>query len=192
MKSLLLFALILLSFYNSGCSNKKATSDLFSVELISVQHENFPFSELHSKKASVIVFLQPECPFCNSYGKTLRELDSVFKKQNILLIGVVAGKNYPENEIIAYSGKNRLQFPILLDPEFVLQKKLRATITPEAFLVSNNGAILYRGMIDNWGYEIGKVRPIVTAHYLTDAVSALLQNKPVSPDSTKAIGCYIE
>ncbi|MEP7127949.1 MAG: redoxin domain-containing protein [Chitinophagales bacterium] len=192
MKSLLLFTVLLLSICYFGCSKKEATSDLFSVELITVQHEKFSFAELTSKKASVIIFLQPECPFCNSYGKTLRELDSVFQKQNITLIGVIAGKNYPENEIIAYSEKNRLHFPMLLDPEFVLQKKLRATITPEVFLVSNTGEIKYRGMIDNWGYEIGKVRPIVTAHYLTDAVSAFLQNKPVSPDSTKAIGCYIE
>ena len=47
-------------------------------------------------------------------------------------------------------------------------------------------------MIDDWGYEIGKVRPKVTEHYLTDAMDAYLQNKPIALDSTKAIGCYIE
>lgn len=184
----LLFVLLL----PSGCSKKEAAPDFFATVLSTVQHESFSFADLRQHKAVVIIFLQPECPFCNSYANTLRRLDSTFQQADITMIGVVAGKNYADSEIMDYSAKNRLHFKMLLDPDFVLQKKLNATTTPEAFLVSNSGQTLYRGMIDNWGYEIGKVRPMVTEHYLTDAVNALLQNKPIMPDSTKAIGCYIE
>ena len=155
-------------------------------------HEPFSFEKLASNKATVVIFLQPECPFCNSYGKTLRNLDSVFTQQRIQLIGVVAGKNYPDNEIQDYMKKHSLKFTILLDPDFSLQKKLNAKVTPEAFLLDSDGKVMYRGMIDNWGYEIGKVRPQVTEHYLVDATSALLEKRPVPLDSTKAIGCYIE
>jgi hypothetical protein len=104
----------------------------------------------------------------------------------------VSGKNYSEAEIKTYLDKHHLTNPILLDPDFTLQKQLGATITPEAFLINNKGKMLYRGMIDNWGYEIGKVRAHVSDHYLLDAIEAYLQNKPIAPDSTKAIGCYIE
>lgn len=167
-------------------------SGLFSISLSAVDHTSFPLVGLAEKKASVIIFLQPECPFCNSYGKTLRQLDSSYSEKGIPLIGVVSGKNYPENEINEYREKHQLKFPVLLDPDFVLQKKLGALITPEAFLIGQDGKVLYRGMIDDWGYEIGKVRPKVNVHYLTDATEAYLAHQPISPDSTKAIGCYIE
>jgi hypothetical protein len=107
-------------------------------------------------------------------------------------IGVVSGKNYPEDDINQYMQKHQLKFKMLLDPDFSLKEGLNASVTPEAFLLDKNGKILYRGMIDNWGYEIGKVRAQVTEHYLTDAMDNYLQNKTIAPDSTKAIGCYIE
>ncbi|MBX7107552.1 MAG: redoxin domain-containing protein [Chitinophagales bacterium] len=191
MRCILCFSLLVIVL-QTGCSKKESEPDFFATDLNTVQHEKFSFAELRSAKAVVIIFLQPECPFCNSYAKTFRRLDSTFQEADIVMLGVVSGKNYAGSEITEYSTKNRLHFTILLDPDFVLQKKLNATITPEVFLISNSGQTLYRGMIDNWGYEIGKVRPMVTAHYLTDAVNAMLQNKPIIIDSTKAIGCYIE
>lgn len=185
----MLLATVLLA---TGCAEQKTQADFFSIELQTVDHEKFSFDTLQSGKATVIIFLQPECPFCNSYGKTLRQLDSIFTETGLTYIGVVAGKNYPEEEIKIYREHNRLTFPILLDPDFVLKERLNAIITPEVFLVSNQGETLYRGLIDNWAYEIGKVRPAVSEHYLLDAVNALLNNRPIQPDSTKAIGCYIE
>lgn len=183
-----LFWLILLS----GCVGIKSEPDFYSLELKTLEQETFSFSPLKSKQAVVIIFLQPECPFCNTYSTTFRRLDSTFAASGIPMLGVVAGKNYPVADIKTYHADNNFKFPILLDPDFILQKQLNAIITPEAFLVSNSAEVLYRGLIDNWAYEIGKVRPVVTEHYLADAVTALLQHKPIQPDSTKAIGCYIE
>jgi peroxiredoxin len=140
----------------------------------------------------VVIFLQPECPFCNSYAKTLRHLDSVFSAKEVQMYGVMAGTNYSDSELVAYRDDHNLRFPFLLDPEFELTKRLKATITPQAFLIDGNGRVVYHGMIDNWGYEIGKARARATEFYLTDAVNHFLEGKPVAPDSTKAIGCYIQ
>jgi len=187
-----IFIISLLVF--SGCSNIKPIdkSSAFALTLSSVDHQPFSLGELTNQKASVIIFLQPECPFCNSYGKILRQLDSSFSEKDVKMIGVVAGKNYSDDEIKEYQEKHKLKFPILLDPDFALKNQLHATKTPEAFLLDSDGKLLYRGMIDNWGYEIGKVRAQVTEHYLTDAAEAFLAQKPISLDSTAAIGCYIE
>ena len=188
--SVLVFSLLLIS----ACTNTKPADEAspFAMNLLSVDRQQFPMNSLSNQKGSVIIFLQPECPFCNSYGKTLRHLDSSFNAEGIMMVGVVAGKNYPDDEIKEYREKHQLKFPILLDPDFTLRDKLHATKTPEAFLLDANGKVLYRGMIDNWGYEIGKVRAQVTEHYLTDAAEAYLAQKPISLDSTAAIGCYIE
>jgi len=187
------FVLLFIIFFISCSKNEsKHPSDIFSLTLISVDRDSYSLNDLRKSKGSVIVFLQPECPFCNSYGRTLKRLDSICMQKKLSFIGVVSGENYSEAEIKMYMDKHHLVNPILLDPDFRLQKQLNATITPEAFLINNRGEMLYRGMIDNWGYEIGKVRAKVTDHYLLDAIEAYLQNKPIAPDSTKAIGCYIE
>jgi peroxiredoxin len=169
-----------------------SSESLFSLKLSMVTHEEFPLSALEKNKASVVIFLQPECPFCNSYAKTLRHLDSVFSAKEVQMYGVMAGTNYSDSELVAYRDDHNLRFPFLLDPEFELTKRLKATITPQAFLIDGNGRVVYHGMIDNWGYELGKTRARATEFYLTDAVNHFLEGKLVAPDSTKAIGCYIQ
>ena len=176
-----------------SCSTKEEQKNLLtSLNLQTLEHQDFSFSQLKNNKASVIIFLQPECPFCISYGKTLRLLDSVFQSKQVKMYGVVAGKFYPDSEIISYREKFQLQFPILLDPEFALKRNLHASITPQAYLIDEKANVLYHGMIDNWGYEIGKARARATEVYLTDAVNSFLEGKPIAPDSTKAVGCYIQ
>ncbi|MCY7409169.1 MAG: redoxin domain-containing protein [Chitinophagales bacterium] len=192
MKASSLFVYFLILFLLHGCEKKIATNNLFDTEVRNIDGENFSFNKLSNNKASVIIFLQPECPFCNSYGKTLRLLDSTFNLQEIKIYGIVAGKNFPDSEIVAYQKKYQLTFPFLLDPDFLLAKKLKATITPQAFLIDNKGNTMYHGMIDNWGYEIGKTRAHATEFYLTDAVNNLLKGNKIVSDSTKAIGCYIQ
>src|SRR6188768_3153942 len=93
----------------ASCSQEKQPTDssVFGITLTSLEHQPFSLAELAKQKASVIIFLQPECPFCNSYGKTLRLLDSTLTGEKIQLVGVVAGKNYPEDEIIDYQQKHQ-------------------------------------------------------------------------------------
>ena len=192
MKPFLVTISLFTLLFSSCMKSTRQSEEIVSIKLQTVEHKNFSLQEIADNKASVILFLQPECPFCNSYGKTLKKLDSAFATQGVKLYGVVAGKNYPDSEIIDYRNKFELQFPFLLDPDFSLMKELKATITPQAFLLDPQGKILYHGMIDNWGYEIGKTRAHATEFYLTDAVNSFLLKKTISPDSTKAIGCYIQ
>lgn len=192
MKSSFFFVYLLILVSLPGCEKKITNNNLFSTELRNIDGNIFSFSQLQKNKASVIIFLQPECPFCNSYGKTLRLLDSTFNLQQVKIYGIVAGKNFPDSEIVAYQKKYQITFPFLLDPDFLLTKKLKATITPQAFLIDSKGNIIYHGMIDNWGYEIGKTRAHATEFYLTDAVNNFLKGKQIVSDSTKAIGCYIQ
>lgn len=177
----------------AGCkSGADSLASILSVNLATLSHDNFSFEEIKKNSATVIIFLQPECPFCNSYTKTLRQLDSTFRANDVKLLGVMAGTNFSNQELQVFRDEHKLHFPMLLDPEFVLTKQLNATITPQAFLLDRQGNVLYHGMIDNWGYEIGKMRARTTEFYLLDAVDQLLNGKPVIPDSTKAIGCYIQ
>src|SRR5580765_163769 len=98
LKSFLIFALVI----TTSCTQKISNPNLFSIQLNTLDHQLFSFQELAKNKASVILFLQPECPLCNSYGKTMHALDSVYSEKNIPIYGIVAGKNYPDDEIKAF------------------------------------------------------------------------------------------
>ena len=183
----------LILFFIPSCSNQNQdSSSLHSISLKTLDHQDFSFNQLKNNKASVVIFLQPECPFCISYGKTLRSLDSMFEAEQVKMYAVVAGKFYPDSEIVTYREKFQLHFLFLLDPDFVLRKNLKASVTPQAYLIDGKGNTVYHGMIDNWGYEIGKARAHATEFYLTDAVNNFLSGKPIASDSTKAVGCFIQ
>ena len=183
------FTLVILFF---SCGKTTPVNELFSLQLNTLQHQPFQFSALKNNKASVFLFIQPECPFCNSYGKIFRQLDSAFTSMNVKMYGVLAGTNYPDSEMVSYIQKFNLSFPVLLDPQFQLTKKIGAHVTPQAFLIDQSGKIRYQGLVDDWAYEIGKQRPKISNHYLLDAATALVSNQKIQIDSTKALGCYIQ
>ena len=78
------------------------------------------------------------------------------------------------------------------DTKSLMAKKLGATITPEVFLLGKTGVIRYSGRIDNWAFDLGKKRSVITEHNLIDAIEAVLQNKSVKIKKAKAVGCFIE
>ena len=86
----------------------------------------------------------------------------------------------------------KLNLTSKIDKDRELTQKLKATVTPEAFLIKNETQILYHGAIDDWFYALGKNRKEATAHYLEDAINAAIQNKPVLTAHVKAVGCLIE
>jgi peroxiredoxin len=192
MNSVKKFAAFTLAILFFSCGKSTSVNDFFSMQLNTLQHQPFQFSELKDNKASVFLFIQPECPFCNSYGKIFHQLDSSFTSMNVKMYGVLAGTNYPDSEMISYTQKFNLSFPVLLDPQFQLTKKIGARVTPQAFLIDQSGKIRYEGLVDDWAYEIGKQRPKISNHYLLDAATALVSNQKIPIDSTKALGCYIQ
>ena len=85
----------------------------------------------------------------------------------------------------------KFKFPNLLDKQGELTGILGATITPEVFLIDKKGFLIYQGKIDNWFYELGRYRQVITQHYLEDAIIAYNQGNEVEVQKTEAIGCLI-
>jgi hypothetical protein len=81
--------------------------------------------------------------------------------------------------------------PAAIDSARKIANRARATVTPEAVLIDNQGQVRYRGRIDNFYADLGKPRQQVTAHDLRDALDAVLAGRRVPNPETKALGCYI-
>lgn len=169
-----------------------AQSALFSVKIKDSNGWDFSMRALKDNRASVIIFLSPECPLCQSYSLNIRQLQQEFSRYHIGFYGIIPDSSFSNAEVNAYRKKYQLLLPLLRDNTHAITSLLKATVTPEAFVLDEEGKILYSGRIDNWAYDLGKKRKLVTRHELKDALTAISKNQPVKISKTKAVGCFIE
>jgi peroxiredoxin len=150
--------------------------------------KTFQLCDWKDKKAIVVVFLSFECPVSNSYATLLTDLAITHAAKGVAVLGVL-----PTDEALATLAKQatdfKLNFPILPDPKHTIADSFKATVTPEVFVLDRNHVLRYRGRIDNtWAARLKK-NQLTTTHELTDAVTAVLDNKPVAEPATIPIGC---
>ncbi len=140
------------------------------------------------KKLVAVVFLAADCPISQKYVRTLNGLTERFPE--VAFVGVFTRWD-------DWAALRQFQtdfapvFPLWRDTEMRLVRRLDATVTPEVFLLKEN-RVLYRGAVDNWFVALGQYRPVPTAHFLEDAIRAVLDGQMVRVASTKAVGCGIE
>ncbi len=176
MRSLLLFLVLI-------------TSSGYSQSLKGLDKNVYPLHHPLTTGVSVFVWVSPECPLCQNYTLPLRALNKKYGSK-INLFGIVPGSDFKRKNLIYFKHKYRIDFPLLLDPDYTFTKKLNAKVTPEV-VVYFNGTETYRGAIDNWAVSLGKHRQKATSFFLEDAISAALNNQTPTIQNTDPIGCYI-
>ena len=137
------------------------------------------------------IFLHPDCPISQKYGKTIRELNQTYSQKGIYFIGVVPDPYLEEKDVKAYAKDYKFEFPVILDKDYSIVKKFKATVTPQIILLDELKEIVYRGAINNWFYALGKYRREVTENYFSEALKAISESKPVVLQYTEPIGCMI-
>ncbi len=164
---------------------------LDKISLFNYDSTIFSLDTYRNKELTVYIFLGHQCPICQKYGHKLRTFHNQFEQQNIDLIGVVPLRDVGLLTIAEYAALYRFEFPVLSDKQRILTDVFGATVTPEVVVVDNNGDLIYRGMIDNWFYALGKYRRVTTEYYLEDALSAYLEGNEITVKETEPIGCFI-
>jgi peroxiredoxin len=163
-----------------------------SFELKDLKENPVVLKETFSGKARVYIFLSPECPLCQSYSLTLRNLYDQYHQKGIEMIGIIPGADFTTAQIIEYRIKYKIPFTLLKDEKFLIVRKYKGTTTPEVVVVNGAGMLMYQGRIDNWAYELGKKRNVITEHDLQNVLELIATNKPVKVTRTKPVGCFIE
>lgn len=145
--------------------------------------------DLTKGKPAVIMTLATECPICQKYAGKLDQFVQDYPE--VVFIGVYT--KWEDTSLIQpFIDSYGMHFPMVIDPKHQLIQQLKTDVTPEVFLVSPQGDILYRGCINDWFVGLGKYRSVVTAEYLRDAIQAYLQGQPIALRQTKAIGCVFK
>lgn len=145
-------------------------------------------SSAASRTLYLFVFLSPECPLCQNYTPALNQLQKKYADK-LCVYGIIPGRSYDAKTIKTFREKYKIAYPLLTDASFRLSRYLHASITPEVVLLNEKQELVYRGAIDDWLKDLGKMKTKISVHYLEDAIEKYPHQATIK--RTKAVGCLI-
>jgi hypothetical protein len=142
-------------------------------------------------RATVLVFVDPECPISNAFAPELGRLHADFAPRGVRFFLVYADGSRSLEALRAHVAAFAYPMTAVRDPEHELVRRTGATLTPEACAFLPGGELVYRGRIDDRYVDFGKQRAAPTAHDLRDALEAVLAGRAPARPWPPAIGCSI-
>src|ERR1039458_5994551 len=106
-------------------------------------------NEWAQARAVVLFFVTTDCPLSNGYAPEMNRIEQAYASRGVLFYAVQGDTTIPDEEVRRHAREYGYRFPALLDPRQVLARHTGATVTPEAVVLSADGAVLYLGRIDN-------------------------------------------
>lgn len=147
-------------------------------------------SDYADRKVLVVAFLGTDCPLVKLYAPRLVELSEEFAAQGVGFVAINSNHQDTITQIAAFAKQNKIEFPILKDPDQAVADRFAALRTPEVFVLDAERVVRYWGRIDDQ-YGIGYQKNAPSQRNLAAALQELLADKPVSEPAAPAPGCLI-
>ena len=144
-----------------------------------------------SQPVRVLLFIRSDCPISKRYAPELTRIAREFEPRGVHFELVFPDPSENEHSIGAAVSEYHFPGTPVLDPKHVLVREAHADTAPEAAVFSTSGTLAYHGRIDDRYVDIGKSRPEAKVHDLQDAITAVLEGRPVRQPVTKAVGCSL-
>lgn len=150
-------------------------------------------ADVKGDKGTLVVFSCNGCPFAKAWEGRIVELGNAYRQKGIGAIMINSNEAMRQGgdspEAIAKRAKaSGFAFPYVIDADSEVAAAFGARVTPEAFLFDKAGQLVYHGTID----DNHKDPDQVAAHFLKDALEAVVAGKEIANKETKAIGCGIK
>lgn len=164
-----------------------------AVKMQNVDGRMVTLGEIAGEKGTLVIFTCNHCPYAKAWEARYTEIGNEFMEKGI---GVVAvNPNDPSvkeedgfEEMQARAKKLGMRYPYVVDATSDVARAYGATKTPEVFLFDGKKQLVYRGAVD----DDAKDPDGVESPYLRDALTALLEGRPIERPETKAVGCSIK
>lgn len=150
----------------------------------------------YADKGAIVIFDCNTCPYSKIYNDRIIALHAKYAKAGFPVIAI--NPNDPKlspgdsfEEMVKRAKKKSYEFPYLIDERQEVARAFGASNTPHVFVVKKEGdafKVAYIGAIDNNSRNAESA----DKKYVEEAVDALLANKPVAVEKTKAIGCGVK
>jgi hypothetical protein len=143
-------------------------------------------------RAVALIFAGHECPISNGFVPEVARLAQEFESQGVKFCVVYAERDLSLEEAKKHAREFAYPCPAVIDPKQQLARAAKATVTPEAALISPEGKVLYLGRIDDRYAAYTKKRPQPKTRDLRNAILDVLAGRKVAVPYTQTIGCYID
>jgi hypothetical protein len=140
----------------------------------------------------VLLFVSSDCPVSNGYAPEIQRLCDVAKTKGGACTLVYEDPSIDAAQVRKHRDEYRYRgIPAVIDSDHAIAGRAKATITPEALVLTSAGVVKYRGRVDDKYVALGQQRRVVTSHDLADAIDAVVAGRPVPRAETQAVGCFI-
>jgi thiol-disulfide isomerase/thioredoxin len=147
--------------------------------------------DVSGAKAHVLFFVFEDCPVSDSYAPEINALVKDHAGKPVRFYVVHVDPDLTPADARKHAAAFGYRCPVLLDKKHQLVRATGVTTTPEVAVLTADGALAYRGRIDDLYPELGKKRAAPTRRDLREALAAVLAGKPVPVPRTEAVGCSI-
>ena len=146
------------------------------------------------KKALLVMFICPHCPFVKHVQNELASLGRDYAERDVGIVAISSNdaESYPEDSpprLKEMAERLEFRFPFCYDESQEIASAYGAACTPDFFLFDASRRLVYRGQLDD--SRPGNGVP-VTGIDLRRAMDAVLANLPVNANQKPSIGCNIK
>ena len=189
MLNLIVRVTILISFFLSFSMAAESQAENWEFETISGQTIK-PFEQKETK-GIVLLFVSRECPVANGYQPAIRKLTETYSAKGFTFFQIHPDPDTTVKQAKKHVEDFEIKSSVVIDADQAIAKSVKAKITPEAFVISKSGAVLYRGRIDDSWARYGRRKTEGLSYDLKNALEDVLANREVKVKETKALGCHI-
>lgn len=175
-------------------ADEQAAEPVVSVSdftLADYRGKEWRLSDFSEKKLVVLAVLGTECPLAQKYLPRLQQLSREFGDRGVAFLGINANSQDSLAEIGAQVRRANVDFPMLKDTRQTVVAELKATRTPEVFVLDQERKVRYGGRVDDQHAVGNRSKNSPARQDLRIALEELLAGKTVSMPRTDAVGCLI-
>jgi peroxiredoxin len=153
-------------------------------------------SDFASKQGIILVFTSNHCPFSKSYEDRILLLDRKYAPLGFSVVAINPNdpRLYEDDTFEQMKERAKTKgytYPYLCDENQQVARLFGAIRTPQVFVLKNTQGkfvVAYTGTVDDNPQDASAVKRA----YVENAVTNLLEGKPVATTKTKPIGCPIK
>ena len=162
-------------------------------EILDISNEIMTLNKNLKSNGLLVIFTSNSCPFVVMWEDRYKLLEEKCMNNDLGMVYInsnQAKRNGDDSveEMRKHSKKMGYTIPYLIDENSKLANAFGAKTTPHIFLFNSEKKLTYKGAIDDNYKSINNV----TKNYLLDALEEVSNQKSVSINDTKAVGCSIK
>jgi peroxiredoxin len=145
-------------------------------------------------KIVVLEWFNYECPFVKYHyedASTMKDLAEKYKDKNVVWLAMNSTSHQETTKNKEFAEQHKVAYPILDDASGATGRAYGAKRTPQMFIISAEGNVVYNGAIDN--APLGNApKEEGLVNYVDKALSELTAGKTITTLTTKPYGCTVK